>query len=212
MKRIIVSIVLLVLVGFGLVGCLSTVVSNIAPAAAFTFTNVGNVFNFNGNPSVDSDGTIVQWTWTFGDGESATGQMASHEYDEPGTYVVKLVVKDDGGLQGSATQTIVIEDDPVIGIPIACFSWEIQTGSTVAFDGGCSEDPCGGVCCDGRICQASWNFGDGTLLVEGSWTNVENVTHEYSTCCGAYNATLTVWDCDGNTDSFSDTIRIGCVP
>jgi len=50
---------------------------------------------FQGWYSSDSDGSIVQYLWDFGDGMQGTGENASHVYLTPGVYKVSLTVVDD---------------------------------------------------------------------------------------------------------------------
>ncbi len=52
---------------------------------------------FDGRRSKDSDGSIVSWSWRFGDGSLANGRTVSHTYSSPGRYFVRLTVTDDWG-------------------------------------------------------------------------------------------------------------------
>jgi PKD repeat protein len=58
----------------------------------------------------DEDGTIVEWHWDFGDGNTATTTVPykEHFYAQPETYNVTLTVKDDNGATASKTQQITI--------------------------------------------------------------------------------------------------------
>lgn len=42
----------------------------------------------------ESSGDIEEWTWDFGDGETASGQNVEHEFDEADDYPVELTVSD----------------------------------------------------------------------------------------------------------------------
>ena len=69
--------------------------SNAAPVAFFSHTPQqpleGEVISFDGSSSTDSDGTIVDYIWNFGDGTTAQGQaVVAHEYDTAGSYQVSL--------------------------------------------------------------------------------------------------------------------------
>jgi PKD repeat protein len=44
-----------------------------------------------------SDGNILTWLWSFGDGTTSTLQNPSHTYNTPGTYTVSLSVSGLGG-------------------------------------------------------------------------------------------------------------------
>jgi len=59
---------------------------------------------FDANASEDPDGTILNFTWAFGDGAEATGPRALYVYRAPGTYEATLTVSDDGS-EGGAEAT-----------------------------------------------------------------------------------------------------------
>ena len=61
---------------------------------------------FSAAGSYDPDGTIIQYLWTFGDGESATGPLVTHEYALAGTYNVQLTVTDNDGKTGTTPLTL----------------------------------------------------------------------------------------------------------
>jgi len=62
--------------------------------------------DFDGSTSSDSDGTVESWEWDFGDGQTATGQAASHTYADPGSYSARLAVTDNEGATGTITVPI----------------------------------------------------------------------------------------------------------
>ncbi|MEP7283429.1 MAG: PKD domain-containing protein [Rubrivivax sp.] len=70
---------------------------------------------FSAAGSSDPDGSIVGFTWTFGDGGSASGATASHTYQSAGTFTAQLRVTDDSGL--SATRSTTITVAPVVATP-----------------------------------------------------------------------------------------------
>ena len=74
----------------------------------------------DGSGSSDSDGTIIQYVWDFGDNsESQVGPEATaiHGYTSQGTYEAKLTVKDDCGdtAQDTVEVTIVGPTPPADG-------------------------------------------------------------------------------------------------
>ena len=172
------------------------------PNAAFSFSPTNPAVNgwvqFNGSSSTDPDGTIVSYSWSFGDGATGTGAVAWHRFGAPGTYVVTLTVQDNSGLSDSTSQPIQVGATNLP--PTAAFAFSPTNpavSSWVQFDGSSSSDP------DGTIVSYSWNFGDGTPLVTGS-----TVFHQFSTA-GTYVVTLTVQDNDAATDSTSRTVVVG---
>lgn len=88
--------------------CALTVVASITdsiyaccvdPVACFEFTPsdakcVGTTITFDATDSYDPDGTIIIFNWDFGDGESGTGAIVTHSYDEGGEFTVTLIVTD----------------------------------------------------------------------------------------------------------------------
>jgi PKD repeat protein len=69
---------------------------------------------FDGTASFDVDGSVVTYTWDFGDGtppDSTSGPMPSHTYARAGTYTVTLVVVDDQGASSvvAAVVTVAVE-------------------------------------------------------------------------------------------------------
>lgn len=64
---------------------------------------------FNGINSSDPDGSIVNYTWNFGDGETGYGVLTTHKYTESGTYLVTLTVTDDDGKKDVTQSSITIE-------------------------------------------------------------------------------------------------------
>jgi len=67
---------------------------------------------FDGTASKDNDGTIVAYSWDFGDGTHASGAIVSHTYTVPGSYTPMLTVTDNLGATSSTTATISVTADP----------------------------------------------------------------------------------------------------
>ncbi len=67
---------------------------NKPPTSSLSYVADGLEVRFTDN-STDADGTIISWTWFFGDGYYSTMQNPIHTYPEPGTYRVELQVMDD---------------------------------------------------------------------------------------------------------------------
>lgn len=69
---------------------------------------VNTAITFDGSASTDTDGNITLWQWTFGDGNTATGEIVQHTYTLQGNYTVTLTVKDDDEAQDTDTTTAII--------------------------------------------------------------------------------------------------------
>jgi PKD repeat protein len=95
---------------------------NIPPVAIFDSVpatpQTGETVQFDGSASYDPDGTVVAWSWDFGDGSAITSAspFASHSYSAPGNYTVTLNVTDDGGATGQTSQEVHVI--PVSPVPV----------------------------------------------------------------------------------------------
>ena len=73
---------------------------NVKPVAAF---KTNDIVIIEGNPvvftdlSFDEDGSIVSWSWDFGDGTSSDEPSPVHTYASLGEFAVVLTVTDNGG-------------------------------------------------------------------------------------------------------------------
>ena len=65
---------------------------------------------FNASDSIDPDGEIVDYSWDFGDGDSAKGEIVTHTYAEDGEYTIVLAVTDDDDLGNNVSQSIEVKD------------------------------------------------------------------------------------------------------
>ena len=74
---------------------------------------------FDGSASVDPDGILVSYAWSFGDGSSDTGPTTTHTYTVPGVYEASLTITDDNGVRSSLSRMIDVRPaaiPPEIGI------------------------------------------------------------------------------------------------
>ena len=63
----------------------------------------GQAVAFDASKSFDADGGIVGYAWDFGDGQTATGLRATHSFERPGTYAVRMTATDASGSACAAT-------------------------------------------------------------------------------------------------------------
>ncbi len=88
--------------------------ANKAPTASFTTSTNNLTAGFDGSGSVDQDGSIVSYAWTFGDGGTGSGVTTSHPYLSPGTYPITLKVTDNDGAVGTSTGSITVNGGFVV--------------------------------------------------------------------------------------------------
>lgn len=169
---------------------------NQAPTANFTQTVDGLTANLT-STSTDSDGQIVSYAWTFGDGQTGDTAAPVHTYATAGTYNVTLTVTDDDGATKSVTKPVTVTAAPAQNQPpVAAFTTS-GTGPEITFDGTGSTDG------DGTVSAYSWNFGDGTT--DPVTTAVAK--HTFA-AAGTYTVELTVTDDDGATNKVSKSVTV----
>jgi PKD repeat protein len=97
-------------------GTFTTVAPNEAPVAGLTADPTSGTapltVSFDGSASSDPDGTIVSWSWDFGDGSTGSGPTVSHTYSVPGAYVTTLTVTDDRGGTDTGTESVLVTEPP----------------------------------------------------------------------------------------------------
>jgi hypothetical protein len=69
---------------------------------------INQSIKFDASESYDSDGTISNYSWNFGDGEKCYVKIATHAYNTSGTFAVTLLVVDNEGLIDKATTNAYI--------------------------------------------------------------------------------------------------------
>ena len=78
-----------------------TVTPDQSPSAVFGASSVtlGQATSFDGSASADSDGSVVAYAWSFGDGSTlaTASPQTSHAYARPGVYTATLTVTDNEG-------------------------------------------------------------------------------------------------------------------
>ncbi|WP_372770853.1 trypsin-like serine protease [Pseudoalteromonas sp.] len=79
-----------------------------APTANFSFTINGLTTQFSDSSSDDNG--INSYQWDFGDGSSSQQQNPSHQYQQAGTYTVKLTVVDTANQSNSLTKSVTVSE------------------------------------------------------------------------------------------------------
>ena len=164
---------------------LRTIEPNQAPTAEFSYTCDGADCDFDGTDSSDTDGSVASYSWDFGDGASATGATASHDFGTSGTRNVTLTVTDDEGTTGSLIVPVSVVRTNAA--PTSSF-----TASCTFLD--CSFDASDSGDTDGNVTSYEWDYGDG----ETETTAGPSASHSYDPG-GAFVVTLKVTDNDGGS-------------
>lgn len=85
---------------------------NNPPTALFSENCVDLACDFS-DGSADTDGTLVGWSWDFGDGAGSTAQNPTHSYADAGTYAVRLTVTDNDGGTANTTRNVTVTAPPL---------------------------------------------------------------------------------------------------
>ncbi len=142
-----------------------------------------------------TSGSVSSWSWTFGDGGTATGQVVTHQFPA-GTYPVTLTVKDAASRAVSTTRAVTVKAGAA---PTAAFVSSPSAplpGQAVFFSAAASTAES-----TRTIVDYQWNFGDG-----GTGRGV-SASHAYAVV-GSYTVTLTVVDDAGRTGATSSSVTV----
>ncbi len=153
-----------------------------------TFTGAG----------LDTDGTIVSYSWDFGDTGTSVLQSPQHKFTTSGSFNTKLTVTDNDGASAVANITITPKDNKLPTASIKADKIEGIVPVTVIFTGN-------GTDVDGTIQSYGWVFGDGGTSTE------KDPTYTFSTV-GIYNVILTVKDDYNGAGIANITITVKVVP
>ena len=75
-------------------------------AAVATGTPTPFKIHYDASSSRDPDGTIVSYSWDFGDGTQGSGPVIDHQFPGPGAWSISLIVADDLG--GTSTRNSIL--------------------------------------------------------------------------------------------------------
>jgi PKD repeat protein len=150
------------------------------------------VCNFDASESI---GTITSYSWDFADGATASGVAVSHTYADGGNYSVVLSLSGENGITATRRHPITLNMSPVAAFTVSCESLRC------VFDWSGSYDP------DSHSLNATWEFGDGTLLCQALEGLPRQCAHSYA-AAGSYTATLRVYDAYGAATTASQTVTI----
>ncbi len=170
--------------------------AGVLPTGDFTFSptpvNVGETVNFNAEGIRPGPGrTIVQFSWNFGDGGTASGFQVSHVFATSGTFTVTLSVRDDANQGQTFTKTVAVGT----GNPTAVLTINKAGGNSIIGDGSASTAVGSATIVNYRFAWGDGNTDSGTAAV---------VNHTYASA-GTFTVRLTV------TDSILPVGRTGTV-
>lgn len=83
--------------------------------------------SFDGSGSSDPDGTIVSYSWDFGDGDIGTGETTGHTYTAIGIYTTTLTVTDNEGVTGQDQATVTVQEEPSNAVHVTDINMSLST-------------------------------------------------------------------------------------
>jgi PKD repeat protein len=137
----------------------------------------------------DNSQNGVDWSWTFGDGNTSTAQSPTHIYTTDGVYDVSLIVVSADGCTDTVVHNGLVEVDRVE----ANF---VSSAST-----GCAPQPAYFTDNSYNATSWQWNFGNGAS------SNIQDPIQIYY-AGGNYDVELIVESATGCTDTMSSSISI----
>ena len=150
-------------------------------------------------PCAPPNNPIATYSWNFGDGETATGRSATHAFDTPGTFVVRLTVTDVIGRSASTSQTIDVAGGTAPSASFVTSPTDPRSGEDVNFNASTSRPE------PGRTIRSyRWDFGDGSQRTTSSAVT----SHTYQSP-GTYSVTLVVTDDAGRQAVATASVTIG---
>lgn len=147
--------------------------------------------NFYDNTTIASGG-ISTWFWDFGDMTNSTDQNPVHQYMNPGTYPVVLVVQSNStpSCVSVFNKNVTVYPKPVASITGTSVCDDVATtftnNSTIS---------------SGSIATNNWTFGDGNI------SSLANPTHTYN-ADGTYNVTLIISSDHNCLDTATTTVMV----
>jgi PKD repeat protein len=164
---------------------------NTAPAPQFTSSCLSfTACTFNSAGTVDAQGDVIKYAWTFGDGSTSTSANPSRTYSTTGTYTVTLTTTDVWGQAAMVSHDVTITEPADNNAPTAVFASATctTTNTTCTMSAAGSSDP--DTATGDGIRNYVWTWEDGTADTTGTSASQ---SHVFSVA-GTYTVTLTVLD------------------
>ena len=145
--------------------------------------------------STIASGTLTQWVWNFGTGDTSILQNPNYTYSTGGNYLTSLIVISDANCSASYSSNQVILSSPIaIFLPLNTCLGQATNFSNLTNANGSS------------ITNYNWDFGDGNSDTSAS------PTHNFANSISNYQVILTVTAANGCNDTLVKDIRISNIP
>lgn len=150
---------------------------------------------FDGADST-AEGTIINYDWVFGDGNTTNGVLTTNTYAVAGNYTAWLTITDDLG--NMASNSVIITVNATLQANITTSQDSPYAPVEAYFDGSTSTS------LTGTVQTYDWTFGNGNMASGALATNTFPLV-------GTYTNWLTVTDDQSNTTSNSVIITAGAI-
>jgi PKD repeat protein len=160
------------------------------PIALVTVDNVclGETVQFGDSSTINS-GSIVQWDWDFGDGNSSSNQHPGHSYSNAQNYVYALTVTSEQGCIDATSSTVTTYPNPMSQFEMTSTTSCFSPTSVNLFNQASGGN------------QFQWNHDNGTISTGFNSTAIFNTI-------GQYNIELLVTNQFGCQDSSTQLFEV----
>ncbi|MCX6294744.1 MAG: PKD domain-containing protein [Bacteroidetes bacterium] len=163
-----------------------------SPIAAFSSVNACPQDTVVFTDASTSVGTIVGWSWNFGDLGTSILQDPTHIYGSGGPYIVSLIVTSNNGCVDTLTQTLNVFEKPVANF----------NANGICLDDGTVYTDMSTVGGGATITSWNWTFGDSSPN-----STIQDPTHNFPSA-GSYNTILIVQSSQGCIDSVTQVVNV----
>ncbi len=146
------------------------------------------------NTSTINSGSINQWWWDLGDGQTGTVQSPTYTYTAQGTYTVKLLATSDNNCVDSTQNTVTVYDKPVADFTVT----EVCEAQATVFTDNSTIG-------NGSITQWLYSYGDNQT---GTQPTEQHIYAQH----GNYLAVLVVTSDNNCTDTATVPVIVNPLP
>jgi glucose/arabinose dehydrogenase len=156
--------------------------------------------------ATDVNGDDLTYTWTFGDGDRASGETAVHTYTQVGASTAQLTVSDGNAAVVSDPIEITVGGEPEAVITTPGDGDTFRAGDTISFTGGATDLEDGQLPPEALTWEVRFVHNDhfhpeyGPTTGTGGVIAIEPTGHDYTSRTG-YEIRLTATDSDGLSDT-----------
>ncbi len=164
-----------------------------SPTAAFSSISAcpQDTVSFN-DASTTSVGSVVSWSWNFGDTGTSTLEDPTHIYAVGGPFTVTLIVTSNNGCVDTLNQIVNVFEKPIANF----------NANGICLDDGTLYTDISTVGGGATIATWNWTYGDGST--NGT---IQNPSHNFPTA-GIFNTQLIVTSSQGCIDTIVQPVTV----